>query len=71
MGHVAYIILLAILLKYFGRIMRAPSGHVIRKSGFLVDKLPSDREFANFASLEFARSHVTAKNINLAGLGII
>ena len=61
MDHVAYIILLAILLEYFGRIMRAPSGHVIRKSGFLVDKLPSDREFANFASLECARSHVTTK----------
>ena len=71
MGHVAYIILLAIRMEYFGRIMGTPSGHVIRKSGFLVDKLPSDREFANFASLEFARSHVTAKNINLAGLGII
>ena len=71
MGHVTYIILLAIWIEYFGRIMRTPSGHVIRKSGFLVDKLPSDREFANFASLEFARSHVTAKNINLAALGII
>ena len=44
MGHVAYIILLAILLEYFWRIMRAPSGQMIRKSGFLVDKLPSDRE---------------------------
>ena len=33
-GHVTYIILLAILLEYFGPIMRAPSGHVIRKSGF-------------------------------------
>ena len=66
MGHVAYIILLAILLEYFGRIMRAPSGHVIRKSGFLVDKLPSDREFANFASLECARSHVTTIKTKMA-----
>ena len=34
MGHVIYIILLAIWIEYFGRIMRTPSGHVIRKSGF-------------------------------------
>ena len=66
MGHVIYIILLAIWIEYFGRIMRTPSGHVIRKSGFLVDKLPSDREFANFASLEFAISHVTTIKTKMA-----
>ena len=71
MGHVAYIILLAIWIEYFGRIMRTPSGHVIRKSGFLGEKLPSDQKFAIFASQGFARSHVTTKNINLAALGII
>ena len=71
MGHVAYIALLAILIEYFGRIMRTPSGHMIRKTGFLVEKLPSDQKFANFASQGFARSHVTTKNINLAALGII
>ena len=58
MGHVAYIILLAIWIEYFERIMRTPSGHVIRKNnGFLVEKLPSDQKIANFASLNFARSH--------------
>ena len=40
MGHVAYIILLAIWMEYFGRIMGTSSGHVIRKNGFLVVKLP-------------------------------
>ena len=71
MGHVTYIILLAIWIEYFGRIMRTPSGYVIRKSGFLGEKLPSDQTFAIFASQGFARSHVTTKNINLAALGII
>ena len=28
MGHVTYIILLAIWIEYFGHIMRTPSGHV-------------------------------------------